>query len=252
MTLTGKVALVTGAGSGMGRSHAELLAERGAHVLVQELRPERAEEVASGIRARGHSAEAMAGDVSDVAVMRAQIGAAQARLGHVDILVNNAGISGMQMPFEDIDEAFYDRMLAVHLKSAFFCAQAVVPGMKARRFGRIINVSSMFAMKGSPNAAHYTVAKSGLLGLTKALAVELAPHGITVNAIAPGLVKTEMTMQSLKEDAEFDRRASRTLMGRLATPRDLSYTVAFLASDEAALMTGMTLSPNGGDVIVGI
>ena len=249
--LAGKVALVTGAGSGMGRAHCELLAERGAHVIVQELIPDRAEMVAASIRTAGGSAEAMPGDSSAVAAMRERIAAAEARLGHIDILVNNAGISGMQLPFERVDEAAYDKMITVHVKSAFFCSQAVVPGMKARRYGRIINVSSMFAMKGSPDMPHYTTAKGALLGLTKALARELAPFNITVNAIAPGLVKSEMTMQSLGSDAEFERRAQFVPMKRLAAPRDLSYTVAFLASDEAALMTGQTLSPSGGDVIVG-
>ncbi|MYK58410.1 MAG: SDR family oxidoreductase, partial [Rhodospirillaceae bacterium] len=126
------------------------------------------------------------------------------------------------------------------------------PGMKARRWGRIINVSSMFAMIGSPNAPHYTVAKGALLGLTKALARELGPWNITVNALAPGLVRTEMTQMSLNDDAEFERRAAAVPMRRLAEPRDLAYAVAFLASDQAALMTGQTISPNGGNAIVGI
>ena len=250
--LYGRVALVTGAGSGMGRTHCEVMAERGAHVIVQELIPERAEEVAAAIRAAGGSAEAMPGDASDVARMKALIGEAEQRLGHIDILVNNAGISGLQAPFEQVDEAAFDRMLTVHLKSAFFCAQAVVPGMKARRYGRIINMSSMFAMKGSPDAPHYTVAKGGMLGLTKALARELAAWNITVNAIAPGLVKSEMTMKSIKDERIFDERAQFVPMKRLATARDVSLTVAFLASDDAALVTGQTISPSGGDVIPGV
>jgi 3-oxoacyl-[acyl-carrier protein] reductase len=251
--LAGKVALVTGAGSGMGRAHAEILAARGAHAIVQELRAERAEAVAAAIRAAGGRADAMPGDAADIPTLRRSIADVEARLGRIDILVNNAGISGLQLPFETIDEAGYDRMLAVHAKSAFFATQAVVPGMKRGRWGRIVNVSSMFAMKGSPNAPHYTMAKSALLGLTKSLARELGPFGITVNAIAPGLVKTEMTSISLKEDAaEFEKRGRATPLGRLAEPRDHAFLVAFLAGDEAAMITGQTLSANGGDAIVGI
>jgi 3-oxoacyl-[acyl-carrier protein] reductase len=251
--LQGRIALVTGAGSGMGRAHAELLAERGAHVLVQELIADRAESVAAAIRARGHAAEALACDAADVPRMRALLAASEQRLSRIDIVVNNAGISGHGAAFETIDEAAFDRMLGVHVKAAFFCAQTIVPGMKARRYGRIINVSSMFAMKGSPNMAHYTTAKGALLGLTKALALELAPWNITVNAIAPGLVRTEMTSKSLAADlTEFDRRAALVPMRRLAAPRDVACTVAFLASDDASMITGTTVSPSGGDVIVGV
>ncbi len=250
--LTNRVALVTGAGSGMGRAHCEVMAERGAHVVVQELVPERAEAVAAAIRKAGGAADAMPGDASDVALMKRLIAEAEQRLGHIDILVNNAGISGLQKPFEYIDEANYQCMMDVHVKSAFFCTQAVVAGMKHRRWGRIVNISSMFAMKGSPNAAHYTAAKGALLGLTKAWAIELAPYEITVNALAPGLVKTEMTTRSLGSDEEFAKRAAAVPLKRLAAPRDLAYAAAWLASDEAAFMTGQTVSPNGGDAIVGI
>ena len=143
-------------------------------------------------------------------------------------------------------------MMDVNVKAAFFLSQMVVPGMRDQGWGRIVNVSSMFAMKGSPNAPHYTAAKGAMLGLTKALAVELGPWNITVNAIAPGLVKTEMTKTSLKEDAEFEARAKVIPMRRLADPADHAKVVAFLVSDEARLMTGQTLSANGGDAIVGI
>ena len=236
----------------MGRAHAEVLAERGAHVVVQDVVADRTESVADAIRAAGGSAEPLPGDASDIGAMQDAVARLAAARGAVDILVNNAGISGRQLPFEEIDEAGYDAMLGVHVKSAFFLSQAVVPGMKAQRWGRIINVSSMFAMIGSPNAAHYTAAKGAMLGLTKALARELGPWNITVNALAPGLVKTEMTRMSLDDDAEFERRAATVPMRRLAEPRDLAYAVAFLASDEAALMTGQTISPNGGNAIVGI
>lgn len=253
----GKSALVTGAGAGMGLAHATLLAERGATVLVQDIEPARTHAAAEAINSAGGAAVPLVCDAAEPAAMKAGIAGFAADHGAIGILVNNAGISGRQMPFEEIDEAFFDRMMAVHVKSAFFASQAVAAGMKTAGWGRIINISSMFAMKGSPDAAHYTTAKGALLGLTKALARELAPWGITVNAIAPGLVETEMTTISLSgrqgdARAEFDKRAALTPLKRLATPRDLAYAVAFLASDEAALMTGQTVSPNGGDAIVGI
>jgi len=250
--LADRIAVVTGASSGMGRAHAEVLAERGAHVIVQDIREERAGTVADAIRSAGGSAEAMGGDASDVPDMQRRMREAEGRHGRIDILVNNAGISGMQASFEEVDEAAYDRMLGVHLKSAFFLSQAVVPGMKARRYGRIVNVSSMFAMIGSPNMPHYTAAKGGLLGLTKALALELGPWNITVNAIAPGLVKTEMTSTSLGSDEEFRRREQTVPMRRLADPRDLALAVAWIVSPDADLLTGQTISPNGGNAIVGI
>jgi NAD(P)-dependent dehydrogenase (short-subunit alcohol dehydrogenase family) len=209
--------------------------------------------VAAAIRAAGGKAEALGGDAADVTTMRAAVAAIEERLGRIDILVNNAGISGHGTPFEEVDETAFDRMLRVHVKSAFFFAQFVVPGMKSRRYGRIVNTSSMFAMKGSPNMPHYTVAKGALLGMTKALALELGPWNITVNAIAPGLVKTEMTSISLNhDDREFDRRAQLAPLRKLAHPSDVAKLVAFLVSDDAALITGQTVSPSGGDVIVGI
>ena len=251
-SLSGKVAIVTGAGSGMGRAHAELLAQRGAYVVVQELLAERAEAVAAGIRSAGGAGEALAGDASDVAMMRERVGSIEKRVGHIDIVVNNAGISGSGLAFEAVDAEAFDRMMAVHARSAFFFTQFAVPGMKARQWGRIINISSMFAMKGSPSMSHYTMAKGAMLGLTKALAVELAPWRITVNAIAPGFVETEMTTKAVRsERAEFARRASLVPMQRLALPREVAGSVAFLCTEDAAMLTGQTISPSGGEVIVG-
>ncbi|WP_313807868.1 SDR family NAD(P)-dependent oxidoreductase [Sphingobium sp.] len=250
--LRGKVALVTGAGSGMGRAHCEVMAARGAHVIVQELIAERADAVAAAVCAAGGSAETLPGDVRDTGFMARSIADAVERLGAVDILVNNAGISGNRKPLEAIDEAAYDEMMDLHVRASFFCIKAIVPGMKAKRWGRIINMASMLAMKGSPNAVHYTAAKGALLGLTKSLARELAPWNITVNAVAPGLVKTEMTIGSLPNEAAFEAYANTVPLGRLAEPCEVSYSVAFLASDEAAMITGQTISPAGGDAIVGI
>jgi len=254
LSLTGRTALVTGAGAGMGRAYSEALAARGAHVVVLDLRADKADETVAAIEAAGHAAEPLAADVSDIKALHPQIQAVVEARGAVDILVNNAGISGLRAPFEDVDEDFYDRMMAVHVKGAFFVTQALVPAMKAQTYGKIVNVSSIFAMKGSPNAPHYTAAKGALLGLTKALAVELAPWNICVNAIAPPLIRTEMTEETLGADSpEWDKRgAAVPLGGRLAEPAEMAKTVAFLAGPDSDFMTGQTLSPNGGEVIVGI
>jgi 3-oxoacyl-[acyl-carrier protein] reductase len=188
--------------------------------------------------------------VRDISGMAAFVREAEAELGGIDILVNNAGIGGGEQPFEMIDEAAYDRMMDIHVKGAFFLTQCVVPGMKARRFGRIINISSNRGMVGHSLSAHYSAAKAALLGLTKTWARELAPYGILVNAVAPGVVRTDMTtskgMASLREEAD------RNLLKRWAEPVEIAYWTAFLASSEAGYMTGQVLSPNGGDPIVGI
>jgi 3-oxoacyl-[acyl-carrier protein] reductase len=250
LPLHGRVAVITGAGAGMGRAHAEILAERGAHVIVLDVREAKVAEVVAGIKNAGAMAEDLACDVSDVPRLQAELRAAERRCGRIDILVNNAGISGRATPVEQIDEDYFDRMFRVHVKAAFFAGQALIPGMKSRRYGKIVNVASVFAMKGSPSASHYTAAKGAMLGLTKAWALELAPFGICVNAVAPSLLKTEMTIASVGEDF-IDSRVASVPMGRLALPRDIAQTVAFLASPESDFMTGQTLSPNGGDTIVG-
>lgn len=250
--LAGRVALVTGAASGMGRAHVELMAARGAHVIVCDLAGDAAETVAAGIRAAGGKADALAADVARPSEFAAVAADAERHAGRIDILVNNAGISGMQMRFESIDEATFDRMIAVHVKGSFFATQAVVPGMKARRYGKIINISSNFAMKGSVTASHYTAAKSALLGLTKAWALEFAPWNICVNAVAPGLVKTPLTRRSIGADENFERHAAGLPFKRLAEPREVATAVAFLASSDSDFITGQTLSPAGGDPVVGI
>ncbi|MCA9770774.1 MAG: SDR family oxidoreductase, partial [Myxococcales bacterium] len=175
--------------------------------------------------------------------------------GKIDILVNNAGISGMQTPFLDIDEDYYDRMMDVNVKAAFFLSQMVVPGMRDQHWGRIVNVSSMFSMKGSPDAPHYTAAKSGLLGLTKALARELGPWNITVNAIAPGWVDTQMAQDGMVQiaasigvtrDAFYEMAMSQVPLRRMLAPEEIADLVLFLASERGRGITGACLDINGG------
>ncbi|MGE0746814.1 MAG: SDR family NAD(P)-dependent oxidoreductase [Rhodospirillales bacterium] len=249
--LDGKVALVTGAGAGMGRSHAGLLAERGADVIVQDVNGEAAETTAAEVRRHGRRCHVMVGDVQNVAALKQSIATAEAAMGRIDILVNNAGVAGQGLTIENIDEATFDRMFGVHVKGSFFATQAVLPGMKARRYGKIINISSNFAMGGSAFASHYAAAKSALSGFVKSWARELAPFNIMVNAVAPGLLETDLTRNSLGME-RIRKMESEVPLGRLAKPVEISYAVAWLASPETDFMTGQVIAPNGGITIVGI
>ena len=244
----GRVALITGAGRGIGRAIAFLMAERGADLLLLDIDPKGVAEVAAQVNSAGRKALAFVVDVADTKAVKGQIG--DVALGQVDILVNNAGISGQEARFSDIDENKFDRMFDIHVKGAFFLAQMVIPGMTARGYGRIINISSNRGMVGYSRSSHYCSAKAALLGLTKAWAKELAPHGILVNAVAPGVVFTEMN--TWNGMAPLEEEASWNLLKRWAEPEEIAYAVAFLASSEANFITGQVISPNGGDPIVGI
>ena len=249
--LEGRTALITGSGSGMGRSHARLLAERGANVIVHDVDASGANETAGMVRQGGGTAAVMVVDIRDVSGFRNALGAAVAETGAVDILVNNAGVGGQGLAIEAIDEATFDRMFAVHVKGSFFATQAVVPGMKERGYGKIVNISSTFAMGGSEFASHYAAAKSALSGFTKSWARELASHKICVNAVAPGILETPMTLGSIGKE-RINSMISDIPLGRIAETIDISYAVAWLAGPETDFMTGQIVSPNGGVSIVGI
>jgi 3-oxoacyl-[acyl-carrier protein] reductase len=249
-SLDGMVAIVTGGASGMGLAHAKLLLQRGAKLAITNVDPETLNAAVATLDA-GDRLLALSVDNRDVAAIKAGVKKIEAKFGKVDILVNNAGISGNRLLLDQIDEAAFDGMFAAHVKGAFFFAQAVVPGMKARKFGRIINISSNFSMAGSIAASHYTAAKSAMNGMTRAHARELAPWHITVNTVAPGLVETPMTLNSLGGE-EIALQAQDFPLGRIATPADVAYAVAWLASREADMMTGQVVAPNGGITIVGI
>ncbi len=243
--------MITGAASGIGRAHAVLMAERGADVIINDVAAEGLEETASLAEPSGGQIELMLYDVSEVSGMTRRIQAAEQKFGKIDILVNNAGVSGQRLYFGNIDEVTYDSMVDINLKGSFFAAQAVVPGMKDRRYGKIINTSSMYALGGNSVAAHYSAAKSAISGLTHSLARELAEWNIMVNAVAPGFVLTGMTSAG-RDEAAIVARTERIPLGRMADPMDIAQTVAFLASDEADFITGQVISPNGGERIVGI
>lgn len=249
-SLDGRVAMVTGAAAGMGRSHALLLAERGADIVVHDIDGERAEAVAARIGETGRKAHVIALDIRETGKMRDAVAAASEALGTIDILVNNAGVGGQGLLIDQIDEDTFDTLFDVHVKGAFFTTQAVLPGMKAQRYGKIVNISSNFAMGGSPFASHYAAAKSALSGFVKSWARELAPHNIMVNAVAPGILETDMTLGSIGKE-RIDGLAREIPLGRIAQTVDISYAVAWLASPETDMLTGQVISPNGGATIVG-
>ena len=192
-SLKDKVVIVTGGGTGMGFSHARVLASRGAKVAITDFKQDNLDRALTELKRDGLDALCLKADNRIVAEVKAAVAAAEQAFGKVDILVNNAGISGDHAHIEEIDEAFFDSMFGTHVKGAFFATQAVVPGMKLRKFGRIINTGSSFAMTGSPAMSHYTMSKGALTALTRAWARELGADGITVNTVSPGLVETPMT-----------------------------------------------------------
>jgi len=241
-SLEGRVALVTGASRGIGRAIARALAARGAAV-VAAARQDHAQGVAEEIRSAGGQAEAVTMDVTDRAAVEAVAAATLQRAGRIDILVNNAGMARDQLVLR-MKREDWDAVLATNLTAAFTCTQVVLKTMVKQRSGRIINVTSVVGQAGNPGQANYAASKAGLIGFTKALALEVASRGITVNAVAPGLIDTDMT-RGISTGAQ-DQWAERIPLARLGTPDDVASAVVFLASDEAAYITGHVLAVNGG------
>ncbi|MFI5015796.1 MAG: SDR family NAD(P)-dependent oxidoreductase [Hyphomicrobiales bacterium] len=247
--LDGKTAWVTGSGRGMGRAHAVLLAQRGADIVVHDILEAEAEETARLVREAGRRAFVSNADLIDVEAIRLLALRVFAEFGAIDILVNNAGI-GQHGPIEQITPADFQRMFDIHVRGSFFCGQSVIPAMKQRRSGKIINISSIWGMNGADTASHYCGAKAALLGLTKAWAKELAPWNIHVNAVCPGGVITEMPIK-VQGWEKIREKEKRVPLGRWAQPEEISYAVAFFASQESDFITGQAISPNGGETIVG-
>jgi 3-oxoacyl-[acyl-carrier protein] reductase len=242
-----RAALVTGAGSGIGRAIAEKLAKNGESVVVNDLNLTSAEETVAAIKGGGNRATATPGDVSDPEAVRRIVLAAREAYGPPEILVNNAGFL-QQKRFVDLTVEDFDRMIAVHLRGTFLCIQATLPDMLSRGRGIIVNIASQLGQIGGVELCHYSAAKAGIIGLTKALAREVSAQGVRVNAVAPGPINTELVL-GLSEDWRRAKAAELPL-GRFGEPWEVAETVAFLASDEATLYVGQTLGPNSGDVML--
>jgi 3-oxoacyl-[acyl-carrier protein] reductase len=246
--LAGRTALVTGAGDGMGLAHAALLASLGADVIALDIDAAGAERACEAVREAGRKAYPVVCDVSDAAALTAAVTRTGDTAGGVDILVNNAGY-GQRLETARIGVEDFDRMMGVHVRGSFFCGQAVLPHMQRRRYGKIINISSIWGMTGWPVAPHYCAAKAALLGLTKAWAREFGEWNICVNAVAPGGVLTGTIRKSIPPEA-LEQKFKEGALGRWAEPVEISHAVAFLASPDSDYVTGQVLSPNGGSVIV--
>jgi 3-oxoacyl-[acyl-carrier protein] reductase len=240
--LSGRIALVTGASRGIGKAIATTLAARGAHV-VAAARAENARPVAEEIIAAGGTAEHIALDVTEPGANEAAVSAVLQQHGRIDILVNNAGIAKDQLMLR-MKRDDWDAVLGTNLSAAFVLTQAVLKPMLKQRGGRIVNISSVVGQGGNAGQANYAASKAGIIGFSKAVALEVASRGITVNVVAPGLIDTDMT-RAITESAH-EEWASKIPLKRLGSPADVAAAVCFLASDEASYITGQVLAVNGG------
>jgi 3-oxoacyl-[acyl-carrier protein] reductase len=247
MNLEGKAALVTGASRGIGREIALELARQGANVAVNYSGSEsKANEVVDEIKALGREAIAIKCDVSNSEEVAAMVKGTIDNFGKLDILVNNAGITKDNLLMR-MKEEEWDDVININLKGVFLCTKAVTRQMMKQRVGRIINIASVVGVSGNPGQANYVAAKAGVIGLTKTAAKELASRNITVNAIAPGFITTDMT-DKLSEEVKAEM-LKQIPLARLGEPKDIAKMTAFIASDDSAYMTGQTLHINGGMVM---
>jgi 3-oxoacyl-[acyl-carrier protein] reductase len=241
--LKDKVAIVTGASQGIGREIALALAQAGAKVVAAARNEEKLATLVSEIAAAGGEAFALKMDVADAEQVKAGFKQVIEKSGRLDILVNNAAVTrdglAMRMKKED-----WEAVLQTNLTGAHFCIQQALPTMMKARAGRIINISSVVAQSGNAGQANYVAAKAGLIGLTKAIAIEIASRNVTVNAVAPGFIETPMT--DVLPDKVKEELKTRIPLGRMGSPRDVASAIVFLASDEACYITGHVLNVNGG------
>jgi NAD(P)-dependent dehydrogenase (short-subunit alcohol dehydrogenase family) len=264
MRLAGKVAIVTGGGSGIGRGIALAMAREGADVAIPDIQVMNAERVADEVKNLGRRALAMKTDVTSSADVRAMVDRTREALGKIDVLVNNAGMASPPgMPFTNNTEEDWDRAFAVNTKSVFLTAKAIAPYFIERKAGRIVNIASIAGTMSAVTMPPYSVAKMGVITLTRVIAKELAPHGITANAICPGVLWTDFWQKLAAHIAEtnpafrgmtprqvFDKRVADIIpMQREQTPEDIGWAAVFLASDEARNITGQALHVDGGVVM---
>ena len=246
----GRVALVTGASRGIGRAIAMELARQGFDLALNDIerQGEELDRAVAEAVSLGRRAAAFHADVSRKDEVEKMVAAALERFGQVDAVVNNAGIL-IPGEVENLPEHDWDAVMDVNAKGTFLVTQALLPHMKARRYGRIVNVASIGGKHGAPSQAHYSASKAAVMGFTRVLAQEVGPFGITANSLCPGIIVTEMGRTNLSEQANVDRWVGITAMRRLGQPEDVAGPAAFLASDAAAFVTGQSLNVCGGNVL---
>ncbi len=245
----GRVALVTGASRGIGRAIAIGLAETGFDIVLNDMARQEGElqSVRAEIEAHGRRCFVATADVSRKAEVRAMVAGAIAAAGRIDAVVNNAGIL-ISNSVEDLEEEQWDAVLDVNAKGTFLVIQALLPHMRERRYGRIVNIASIGGKHGAPFQAHYSASKAAVMGFTRVLAQEVGPDGITANCVCPGIIVTDMGRTNLADQANVDKWVGVTALRRLGQPEDVAGPVAFLASDASAFVTGQTLNVCGGIV----
>ena len=243
MLLANQVAIITGGARGIGREIALTFAKQGADLALFDVMPEPLEQTAKELKALGRRAEGVLVDVTDGKQVEDGVAKVLDKLGRVDILINNAGITKDALVVR-MDDAQWDRVLDINLKGSFLCTRAAAKVMLKQRHGRIVSIASIVGLIGNPGQANYAASKAGIIGMTKSVAKELASRGVTVNAIAPGFIKTEMT-EALPEAAR-QRLQEAIPMGTLGEPRDVAQAALFLVSDAARYITGQVLVVDGG------
>jgi 3-oxoacyl-[acyl-carrier protein] reductase len=246
--LSGKVALVTGGASGIGREVVHLFGAEGAAVGILDRSSDKAAEVARDVaRAHGVKTATASADVGDEPAVKAAVGAVVDQLGEIDVLVNCAGID-TTCALHDMPTEMWDTMIAVHMRGTFLCTREVLPAMKRKKWGRIINFSSQLAHKGAPTMVHYCAAKAGIMGFTRALAYEVGAEGITVNCVNPGPIDTPL-LRAIPQDW-LDNKLNELPIKRFGKPNEVAPTVLLLATDEGAYYLGASMNMNGGDYMI--